>query len=194
MKKSQFHKIFAVLFCLLLLTSVFTKPSFAEADKLFFLSPTIGWYFPTNGKTKNAFGDSWTSWGIALNLEALGGGIADWEIAGLRLQPYFNYFHTEKGDNDAYVIPVGLDARWDLGKWGVVSPYVGLGVAGYGIRFEDRGAGVDTGWRGAFGGRLMFGADITRWFNIQAAYNMISDVEGYDLSGFSVQGKLKIYF
>jgi hypothetical protein len=193
MKKLQSHKFLAALSCLLCLTAS-AKASFAEAGKLFFLSPTAGWYFPTDGKTKKAFGDSWSGLGISINLEALGWDVSGWEAAGLKLRPYFNYFHTKKGDNDAHIIPIGLDARWDLGEWGIFNPYVGLGIAGYGVRFEDRRAGVDTGWRGAFGGRLMFGADITRWFNIQAAYNLISDVEGYDLSGFSLQGKLKIYF
>jgi hypothetical protein len=195
MKKSR--RGLAAFFCFLCLASVFAETAFAEGDsegKLFFLSPTYGWYFPTDGKTKNAFGDSWGSWGIAVNLDALGFGLSGWEIAGLRLRPYLNYFHADKGDNEAHIIPLGVDLRWDLARLGVVSPYVGLGIAGYGIRFEDRVAGVDTGWRGAFGGRLMFGADITRWFNVQAAYNVMSDVEGYNLSGFSLQGKLKIYF
>ncbi|MDR2175995.1 MAG: hypothetical protein LBO82_08705 [Synergistaceae bacterium] len=198
MKKTlRSHKISVVLLCLLCLPLVFAEAAFAaenKGDSLFFLSPTYGWYFPASGKTKDAFGDSWGGWGIAVNLEALGWGTSGWEVAGLSLRPYFGYFHADKGDNDAHIIPVGIDARWDLMQLGVVSPYVGVGVAGYGIRFEDREAGVDTGWRGAFGGRLMFGADITRWFNIQAAYNLISDVEGYNLSGFSLQGKLKIYF
>jgi hypothetical protein len=190
----RFHKICAAFFCLLCLSAVFAKEAFAAEGRLFFLSPTVSWYFPTDGKTKDAFGDSWSGWGVAVNLEALGWGLSGLEAAGLEFHPYLNYFHADKGGNDAHIIPLGLDARWNFGRWGVVSPYVGLGIAGYGIRFEDRDAGVDTGWRSAFGGRLMFGADITRWFNIQAAYNVISDVKGYDLSGFSLQGKFKIYF
>jgi hypothetical protein len=181
----------------LCLTFVFAETASAEESsegKLFFLSPTYERYFPTDGKTKNAFGDSWGGWGVSVNLEALGWGLPGWEVAGLKLRPYLSYFRADKGGNDAHVIPLGVDLRWNLARLGVFSPYVGLGVAGYGVRFEDRDAGVDTGWRGAFGGRLMFGADITRWFNIQAAYNLMSDVEGYNLSGFSLQGKLKIYF
>jgi hypothetical protein len=189
-RKRKFFSSLAAAFCL---AAVFAQAAFAE-DKLFFLSPTAGWYFPTAGKTKDAFGDSWGGLGVTVNLEAFGWGASDWEETGFKLQPYFGYFHADKGNNDAHIIPLGLEARWNLGQWSVFSPYVGLGVAGYGVKFEDRAAGVDTGWRSAFGGRLMLGADVTRWFNIQAAYNLISDVEGYDFSGFSLRGKLKIYF
>jgi hypothetical protein len=176
------------------MTAVFAETAFAAGDKLFFLSPTVGWYFPTDSKTRSAFGNSWGSFGVAVNLEALGWDLFSWEAAGVKLSPYLQYFHADKGGNDAHIIPVGLDARWDFAQLGIVSPYVGLGVAAYGVRFEDREAGIDTGWRSAFGGHLLFGADITRWFNIEAAYNLISDVKGYDLSGFSLQGKFKIYF
>jgi hypothetical protein len=143
---------------------------------------------------KNAFGSSWNGFGIALNLESLGSGLSEWEAAGLKLYPYFGYFHTDNGGSDAHIIPLGLEARWYMGEWSVFSTYVGLGVGGYGVNFEDREAGIDTGWRGAFGGRLLLGANITRWFDIYAAYDLISDVKGYNLSGFSIQGKLKIYF
>lgn len=171
------------------------KPSPARAaeDRPFILSPTVGWYFPTSSKTRDAFGDSWGGLGITLNTEALG-----WDgrigIGNLRLYPYFGLYYADHNDNDAYVIPVGLEAHWSLTESGIFKPYVGLGAAVYGVRFEDREAGVDTGWRGAFGGRVMVGADITKWFNVQASYNMVSDVKDYDLSGFSIQGKFKIYF
>jgi hypothetical protein len=192
--------LLVVACCFLGAAAVFAERAFAaekgteKGERLFLLSPTYSWYFPTAGKTKNAFGSSWSGLGVAVNLEALGWGVFDWEIAGLTLHPYFGYIHGDKGDNDVHIIPIGLEARWNLGQWSMVAPYVGMGVSVYGVRLEDRDAGVDTGWRGAFGGRLTFGADITRWFNVQAAYNLMSDVEGYDLSGFSLQGKLKIYF
>jgi hypothetical protein len=160
-------------------------------EKLFFLSPGVNGYFPTDSKTRDAFGDAWWSLGVSLNLESLTGGF---EAAGFNLTPYFGLYYGEKDDNDAWIIPVGLQARWNFSDAGILRPYAGIGLAGYGIRFEDRAAGVDTGWRGAWGGRLMLGMDITRWFNIEAAYNFISDVKDYDLSGFSVQGKFKIYF
>jgi hypothetical protein len=197
-KTLQPRKIFAVFFCLLCLTAALAEAASAAegraGDRLFLLSPTVNWYFPTAGKAKSAFGNSWNSFGIAVNLEALGWEASEWRAAGFEIHPYLGYFRANNGDNGADVIPLGLDARWKLAPWGVVNPYVGLGVAGYGVRLEDHDAEVDTGWKSAFGGRLTFGADITRWFNVQAAYNLISDVEGYDISGFSLQGKFKIYF
>jgi hypothetical protein len=160
-------------------------------EKLFFLSPALTGYFPTGSRVQNAFGSSWLGVGVALNMEALTGGV---EAAGLHFVPYFGLYHGEKHDNDAWIIPIGIQARWGLTEQGNLRPYAGIGIAGYGINFEDRSAGVDTGWKSAFGGRFMLGMDVTRWFNVEAAYNIVSDVKGYDLSGFSIQGKFKIYF
>jgi hypothetical protein len=169
-----------------------TSADAAEGNKkLFFLSPVLTGYFPTDSSAQNAFGSSWWGVGVSLNMETLIGGA---EVAGLSFAPYFGLYHGEKHDNDAWIIPIGIQARWGLSEHGSLRPYVGIGIAGYGIKFEDRSAGVDTGWRSAFGGRFTLGMDITRWFNVEAAYNVVSEVKGYDLSGFSLQGKFRIYF
>jgi hypothetical protein len=165
-----------------------------NGKSLFFLSPTVNWYFPTEQRARDAFGHRWFGVGVSVNLESLGFGMSGFNAGDVRLYPYFGYFGVSHGDNDAHLIPIGIEARWNLAQTGILSPYFGVGVAGYGVKFEDREAGVDTGWRGALGGRLMFGTDITKWFNLQVAYNIITDVEDYNLSGFSIQGKLRIYF
>jgi hypothetical protein len=162
-----------------------------DGKKLFFLSPTAGGYFPTDSKTREAFGSAWWGVGVTLNAETLFGGF---DAAGISFGPYFGLYHGENQDNDAWIIPLGLQARWNLSEQGGIRPYASVGVAGYGIKIEDRPAGVDTGWKGAFGGRFMLGMDITRWFNVEAAYNIVSEVKDYDLSGFSIQGKFRIYF
>jgi hypothetical protein len=173
-----------------------TLPARAAEDgkKLFFLSPTAGGYFPTDSKTRDAFGSAWWGVGVALNMETLFDGGGGFDAAGLSFTPYFGLYHGDRDDNDAWILPLGIQARWNLSAQGSVRPYAGIGIAGYGIKFEDRPAGVDTGWKGAFGGRFMLGMDISRWFNVEAAYNVISEVKDYNLSGFSIQGKFKIYF
>jgi hypothetical protein len=81
----------------------------AEDDKkLFFLSPALTGYFPTNSSAKNAFGSSWWGVGVSLNMETLTGGV---DAVGLRLSPYFGLYHGEKHGNDAWIIPVGIQAR-----------------------------------------------------------------------------------
>jgi hypothetical protein len=179
----------------LLLCAVFLMTTSAEGSedgkKLFFLSPALTGYFPTGSSAQSAFGSSWWGVGVTLNMETLTGGV---DAAGLRFIPYFGFYHGERHDNDAWIIPIGIQARWGLSEHGSMKSYAGVGVAAYGVKFEDRTAGVDTGWKSAFGGRFMLGMDITRWFNVEAAYNIVSDVKGYDLSGFSLQGKFKIYF
>jgi hypothetical protein len=180
------------VFLLCTLFFMTTPAGAAEGEKKpFFLSPAVSGYFPTDSKTRDAFGSAWWGIGVTLNTEALFGGF---DSAGLSFAPYFGLYHGDKEDNDAWVIPLGIQARWTLSAQGSVKPYAGIGVAGYGIKFDDRPAGVDTGWRGAFGGRFMLGMDITRWFNVEAAYNIVSEVKDYDLSGFSIRGKFRIYF
>ena len=194
MKKMSKCLIFVFLFCLVYVIAGFTGVARAEDEKkLFFLSPTISWYLPTDSKTKDAFGNTWSGFGVTVNLDALGL-TPNLSMGDLKLYPYFGYFHGDKGNNDAYIIPVGIDARWGLMNEGVVKVYTGVGVAGYGVKFEDKDAGVDSGWRGAFGGRVMLGMDITKWFNIQAAYNVMTEVKGYDFNGVSIQGTIRLYF
>lgn len=182
------------LFAALSLFAAFDSPRAAHANdgSPFFLSPSYSWYFPTSGKVKNAFGNSWDGFGVVLNMESFGWSAKLSET--LRLHPYFGFYHSDKGRNDAYLIPIGLEARWQREEIGVMRPYLGLGLAGYAVNLEDKGANVDTGWRGAFGGRIMVGADVTKWLNIQASYNVVSDVKDYDLSGFGIQAKINFYF
>lgn len=196
MKKHAHGSIYLLLAIVLAAAGIAASfPATASADdaKLFFLSPTYSWYFPTSSKVKNAFGSTWDGFGVALNMETFG-----WSnklrLGDLQLHPFFGYYHASEGPNDAYIIPLGLEARWKLEESGPMAPYFGIGIAGYGVSLEDKGADVDTGWRGAFGGRVMIGTDITKWLNVQASYNLISEVKGYDLSGFGIQAKVNLYF
>ena len=177
----------ALTLAIFLLTACFVladgKPCFA--DKLFFLSPTYGGYFPTSGKTKDAFGSSWTGFGVAFNLESLG-----WNTSNWKLHPFSGFYHADEGDNDAYIIPLGLEFR----KWMTENAYVGLGASVNAVKFEVRDEGIDTGWRGAVGARISLGVNVTRWLEINAAYNFMSEVKDYDFSGFSALGKINIYF
>lgn len=186
-------KIFCISMALLCCAAC-AFPGTARADdaRLFFLSPTYSWYFPSSGKAKSAFGSTWEGFGVALNMETFG-----WSnklSSGFRLHPYFGFYHSSERGNEAYVVPIGLEARWQLEEAGAMRPYFGIGLAGYGVSLEDKAADVDTGWRAAFGGRVMVGADITKWLNLQASYNVVSDVKGYDLSGFGIQAKINLYF
>ena len=172
----------------------FDRAAWADDKKLFFLSPTIDWYFPTSGKVRDAFGSAWMGFGVSLNMEAFGWQESSLKIGGVKFFPYMGYFHADEGDNDAYIIPLGLETRWTLREQDDMRFYLGLGLSGYGVKFDDRSAGVDSGWKAAFGGRVLLGMDVTRWLNIHAAYNAITDVSGYDFGGFSAGAKIKIYF
>ena len=172
------------------------SPGAARADddaSLFFLSPSYSWYMPTSGKVKDAFGSTWDGFGVVLNLESFA-----WtnmlRAGDFRLHPYFGYYRSTANGNEATLIPIGLEGRWSLAGTEHFRPYFGLGLSGYAVNLEDNSRGVDSGWRAAFGGRVMVGADLTRWFNLQASYNVVSDVKGYDLGGFGILAKINFYF
>jgi hypothetical protein len=77
-----------------------------------------------------------------------------------------------------------LETRWLLSDNEKFQPYAGLGLSISITKFEDRDAGVETGWKVAPGGCVIQGADINKWPNLYASYNLMSDVEGYNFSGF----------
>lgn len=164
--------------------------------QLFFLSPSFGWYFPTSGKTKDAFGDSWSTVGVSFNLGALTGKSLVVRTGNVELRPFFGYIRGEQDDNDIKIIPIGLESRWQLYSNDTVRIYTGMGVSFSLMKFDIPKSNIDTSWRGAMGGRIMIGADITKWLNLQAAYNLInvSSVEGYDFNGFSLRARINLYF
>ncbi|MBP8784438.1 MAG: hypothetical protein KBH12_03080 [Synergistaceae bacterium] len=168
----------------------------AREPRLFFLSPSFGWYFPTDGKTKDAFGDSWSAFGVSLNLGALTGKSLVVRTGNVELRPFFGYISGEQGDNDVKIIPIGLESRWNLYSNDTVRFYTGLGVSMNLMKFDIADSNIDTSWRGAIGGRVMIGADVTKWLNLQAAYNLInvSRVEGYNFNGFSLRARINLYF
>lgn len=160
----------------------------------FLLSPTVSWYLPTDGKTKDTFGSTWSGFGASLNMEALGWKKPGWEVGSLTLRPFVGYYRADHRDNDAHIVPLGIETLWTRPESGKFQPYAGLGLFVSPIKFEDRDAGVKTGWKAAAGGRVVLGADINKWLNVQAAYHLMSEVEGYDFSGFSIAAKITFYF
>jgi hypothetical protein len=185
-------------FCLLLFCcgTAFAEEGAEEKPKRkpFFLTPNAGVYLPTHGKTKDAFGSSWTGLGVGVNPEAFGWDEPDFEIGGVALSPYFGYFNTKERGNDAHIIPIGVETRWVFGNDEAFKPYVGLGLSVSAVKFEDRDAGVKTGWKVAPGGRILLGSEFNKWLNIHASYNLMSDVKGYNFSGFSIEAEITFYF
>ena len=193
-------KIFlTLLFFVVSAVSFFPVTASANEEKrekkLFFLSPSAEWYFPSSQKVQDAFGNSWGGLGVDINPEAFGWGRKrpDQKVGEMRFSPYFGYFNADNGDNEAHIVPVGIDARWMLKEWGSTKVYAGVGLAGYGVKFKDWEANIDTGWKAAGGGRILFEID-GKWLTFHTSYNAVSDVEGYNFGGFTIGAKIKFYF
>jgi outer membrane protein W len=118
----------------------------------------------------------------------------DFKLGGIALSPFFGYYNSEKRGNNAHIIPIGMEALWELGDDKNFRPYAGLGLSLSAVKFEDRDAGVKTGWKAVLGGRIVLGADINKWLNIQASYSLMSDIAGYNFSGFSIGAGITFYF
>ncbi|MDR1826759.1 MAG: hypothetical protein LBR29_00350 [Methylobacteriaceae bacterium] len=160
-------------------------------QRLFFVSPTAGTYFPSSAKVRHAFGNAWTGFGVSPNLESVWDGF---RFGHFRLYPYGDIQWAKKHDNSAYIIPVGAELRYFINGYETFRPYVGVDVAAYGVKFKIPAAGIDTGWKAAVGGRVFVGLDITQWFTLQGSYTAVTNVEGYNFGGFEVYGKLRIRF
>ena len=200
MKKSI---VVLVLICsaFLVFFSIFpTRSESAEIDSQvdrspFYVSPSLIGYFPTSGKTKCAFGDSWWGVGVTINPQAFGIDNVLEEFGNAELYPFLAYYHGEKGNNEAHIIPLGVDARWRLfrDRSDDFRPYAGIGAFIAGVKFNICPLNYDCGWKGTFGGRAFIGFDLSSWFNLQASYNWMSDVGGFDFSGFEIRGTFNFY-
>lgn len=169
-----------------------TKPE--REPRLFLLSPSAGWYFPTDSKTKDTFGNTWTAFGVSLNLGALKGTEMIVRTGGFELRPFFGYISQEHNNNDIKIIPIGLESRWQLYKNDNFRFYSGLGLSVNFVKFDIPSENIDISWRGALGGRVLLGADVTKWLNIQATYNIVDTVECYDFDGFHLRARINLYF
>jgi hypothetical protein len=201
MRGKSLHCLFVILFVWLCMFSFCPSAAFAEKEdegsppkKPFFLSPEANVYLPTNSKTKDVFGSNWSGIGVGINPEAFGWDEPDFKLGGITLSPYFAYYNTEKRGNDAHIIPIGVETRWLLGDNEKFQPYAGLGLSISVIKFEDKDAGIKTGWKTAPGARVVLGADINKWLNLRASYNFMGSVEGYNFSGFSIGAEISFYF
>ena len=148
----------------------------------FYFGPELGFYFPTDSKAKDAFGDAVFSYGLGLGAvtraSAKGAFGVDFRIIAGR------------GSSNGRMLLAPLGGAWakaigDPQKQTVI-PYFGvsLNVIPNHIESDKYDVGPKLRWAG--GGSVFLGTTFAERAYVQARYNVISKIAGFNLSGFSV--------
>lgn len=165
-----------------------------QEKKLFFLSPTVGYIFPTSSKTRDTFGSAWGGFAVAVNPEAFGWDTPRVKAAGMTLTPYIGFTYAKEDENKAYIIPVGLATSWKLKEGKHYATSLSLALAAHGVRVKVPDEGINSDWKVAAGARVMLNYSLAEWLHLSAGYNVMTEVEGYNFNGFSVGAKIDFYF
>jgi hypothetical protein len=149
--------------------------------------PQIGFFFPTDGRTRDAFGDNWVNYGIGfqpLDLQTRRGS-ATLDIAA---------FSARRSGARAFILPVSFIYKIALGGGPDVvgetdrglNPYTGFSLGLYLADLRADRYNVSSGWQGGFGGSALFGVTYQRNVFVEARYHLISKLKTFDLSGLNL--------
>jgi hypothetical protein len=138
----------------------------------------VGLYLPTSSKTRDRFGKSWFSFGVAF------GGVGEADPHG-RFEPDISFVYRKSGDDKLFMVPLGVGYRKSLSRDPAAKSSTYVGASADAILAQVRSAidGVDTGTKVVAGGSLFVGVNLRDNAYIEARYRVSSKVGGFDLSG-----------
>lgn len=146
----------------------------------FRIGPEIGFYLPTNSKTRDRFGNLWSTLGL---------GIGQIDPVTTKGQTAFDLhlLYQKKGDNSVFLAPIGVSYRQALSQNGGSStPYAGasldLLLASIHSKEDNVGGGLKTG----VGGSVFIGVNLSQNGYVEARYLLTSDLSGFNLSGLNI--------
>ncbi len=149
--------------------------------------PQIGFFFPNNARTRDAFGETWVNYGIGfkpLDLQTRRGS-ATLDIAA---------FSARRSGARAFIVPISFIYKIALGGGRDVegetdrglNPYTGFSLGLYLADLRADKYRVSSGWQGGFGGSALFGVTYQRNLFVEARYHLISELKTFDLSGLNL--------
>jgi hypothetical protein len=157
-----------------------TEPAPQASNDKIRVGPEFGLYFPTDSKTRDAFGDHWFSIGLGI------GDVSE-RRRDRRIALDFDLLAASRSGNEAYVAPLGASYTSALtsNTRGLI-PYAGAAVD---VVFADLYAPNDntpqrlsvTG-----GGSAFVGLDFGETAYLEARYNEFAATRGFDLSGLDL--------
>lgn len=152
--------------------------------KRYRFGPQLGMYFPTDERTRNRFGGSWTNLGIGI------GGVPDAPQEGrLAFDAYVIY--NSRGRNQALIAPVGVSYRRSLSNSSSVMPYIGGNASLYITDIRSEIDGVRAGIRATPGASIMGGLAVGQGGYFEARYHFIPEVSSFQLSGLNLTAGLR---
>jgi len=143
----------------------------------FRIGPEVGFFLPTDKKTRDVFGDSWVSFGLGL------GKITSAEDQRpLGLDVYILY--KKSGDNRAFLIPIGLQYRRPLNK-GRTAAYAGVSAdlipGEIRVPAENR-----RGFKVTAGASAFIGTTVGTDAYVEARYLVAGSLNSYNVSGLNL--------
>lgn len=158
-----------------------------EPRRRFTFGPNFGLYLPTSGKTRDAFGESWTNvgFGIGQVRTARRGGVLSFD---------FGFINNNRGSGRrAFLAPVGVSYRGSFvdpedesGNARSIIPYYGASAGLYLANLDSDKYDVDTDLSVGGGGSALVGVAFQRRAFLEARYHAVSRIKGFDLSGLNV--------
>jgi len=151
-----------------------------------YIAPMVTLYMPTNSKTQDRFGSTWTSWGFTIG-QTFPGGNDTLDKFMFHLDAIFR----SSGENHAYLIPVGIKYTKSLPRSKDFVPFVGATADVFFIDLRSIPDGVDSGLRTTGGLGVFAGADIGKNLTVKANYYAVVKTQGFDLSGLGLALNLR---
>ena len=145
--------------------------------------PEIGFYLPTDSKTRDAFGKTWVNYGFGFRPIALASrkGLLGFDL---------NIISTSGRGRRALLIPVNIIYKRALGGGSTpgigVTPYAGVATGLLIADLRSDNYGVSSGFRGGYGGTFLLGVTYNTQFFVEARYQVFSKIKGYNLSGLNL--------
>lgn len=139
----------------------------------------LGLFEPTSSHARDRFGNSWFSAGIGI------GNIQKATEKG-RIGFFLTTIYRKKGDNHAFLAPVGIEYRRALARGTDTVPYVGLSGDLDLVDLRSPVDNVHSGLRTSGGGSVFIGTTFSEQGFLEARYIAAGKVKGFDLSGFNL--------
>lgn len=134
-----------------------------------------GYYAFSSGKSRETFG------GDALSISpSFSGAPVDTRDGRFRFD--FSIQNFEDGENQLFFVPLTASFRKAIGN-GENRPYAGVGLSAAPTYIDVPAEDVRDEFKVALGGTAFVGTRLGRRFSLEARYYLLSQVEGYDLSG-----------
>ncbi len=143
------------------------------------IGPEIGVFLPTSSKARSEFGSSWVS--IGLGIGSIGQ-VPKKGQTSLDLQ----ILYQTRGDNHAFLAPIGIGYRTALSQSGSVTTYAGVTGDIYLADLRSGAYNVHSGLRTGFGGSVLLGVNSGDSAFFEARYLGVSKIKGFDLSGLNL--------